>query len=916
MLLGRAPEQRRIDELLVDARGGVSGALVLVGEAGIGKTALLEYAEERAGGFRILRARGVASEAELPFAALLDVCRPVLDLLERIEPQQSDVLRATFGLRGESGAAPFAIGAATLSLLATAAEEQPLLLLVDDAHWLDRSSADALEFAVRRMHADAAAALFATRPGEGRPFSGRDLPELELAGLDSSSAAALVERTTGGELDAALRAEVLELARGNPLALLELPRQPAWRELESGPLRIGKQLERAFAARAASLPPATHAALAVAAAGTSGDLGVLGAALNELGLSLEALEPAEAAGLVSLEHAALQFRHPLVRSALYHAADPAERRRVHAALARAHRGDDESAWHLAASTIGPDARAAAALERVATTASGRSGFAAAAAAYERAARLSDRRDDRLRRLTAAADSAWLAGRTPHALALVREAISLAEDAAHHGALLHLRGTIEKDVGDPEHAHRTLAEAATLLVETDPRRACAALNLAIGASFAAGDIERAVALGERGLEIAESDRPDQLLFASLSRGVSLLMAGQPEEGLPFVQRAAASVDDGELVADEPGRLVWSAVAALWLGDVTALRARSGRAVDWARERSSVSVIAHAARLVARAEIITGRWRTARAFLAESLEAARISGQSQQEAETLAVLAWLDAAQGRAAACRAHANEGLEIAERHNLQWRNGLLGALVLLDLGTGVEQRSPGLVRFREWLAERPLLREAPANGSPLPDVIEALVRLGDRDAAQELLAPFAGEAERLGQPFPRAVALRCRALLADEGSYPDYFEQALGLHALDANVFALARTRLAYGERMRRSGRRVDSRGQLRDALAVFERLEAIPWAERASRELRATGERVRAREPSRSEELTPQELQIAALAAEGKTNREVGARLFLSPKTIEWHLGKIYRKLGVGSRAELAKALDTHAPAQTSPG
>jgi DNA-binding CsgD family transcriptional regulator len=245
-----------------------------------------------------------------------------------------------------------------------------------------------------------------------------------------------------------------------------------------------------------------------------------------------------------------------------------------------------------------------------------------------------------------------------------------------------------------------------------------------------------------------------------------------------------------------------------------------------------------------------------------------------------------------------------------------LGALLLLDLGLGVEQRSPGLVRLREWLAESPLLRDAPANSSPVPDLIEALVRLGEADEARELLAPLADEAERLGQPFPRAVAHRCRALLADERSHAAYFEQALELHALDRNVFALARTRLAYGERLRRSGRRIDSRTQLRDALAAFERLEAIPWAERARRELRATGERVRARAPSTREELTPQELQIAVLAAKGKTNREVGARLFLSPKTIEWHLGKIYRKLGVGSRAELVTALDAHAPAQTSAG
>ena len=912
VLVGRGSEQRRIDTVLDAAREGMSAALVLVGEPGIGKTALLEHAAASAADFRILRARGVQSEAELAFAALLELCRPILDRLDRLEPRQAEALRATFGLGEEQGPTPFAIGAATLSLLAAAAEERPLLLLVDDAHWLDPGSADALAFAVRRLRADAVAALFATRPGEGRPFSGRELPELELERLDASSAATLLAGARE-ELDPAERARVLDLAHGNPLALLEFPRHPDVREAHPEPVQIGKQLERAFRARADALPEPTRRALVVAAAANTGELGVLRTALARLELSLETLEPAEAAGLVSLDAAVLTFRHPLVRSALYHAADPPERRRAHAALAAALADDDRGAWHLAAAAVGPDVRAATALERAADTATRRSGFAAAAAAYERAARLSERREDRLRRLSAAADSAWLAGRPAHALALIEEALAHARDDACHGELLHLRGTIEHFAGDPARAHATLEEAAALLADSNRHLACLALTQANGSLLALGEVTRAAVLSERLLDIGDPDQPEDYLLTSLARGAVLLMDGRPEEGLPFLRRAAEAIAEHELMSSNPRNLPWAALTAFWLGDVASMASYAAAAAGWARERAAITTLAFAARLLARAQLITGEWRASRASLAESLDSARISGQINQQVETLGTLAWLDAAQGRAEECRRNVEEARALADSVNLRWRNDLLRALVLLELGVGVVEPSP-LERLRRMLGDPPLLRDTPANATA-PEFVEAFVRAGDTDAATELLAPFADEAERVGQAFPQAVALRCRALLAVEGSYEGEFERALELHALDENVFATARTRLAYGERLRRSGRRIDAREQLNHALDVFERLDAVPWAERARGELRATGERVRARGPATSEELTPQELQVAMLVADGKTNREVGARLFLSPKTIEWHLGHVYRKFGIRSRSELTRALGVQQPVSAGP-
>ena len=902
MLIGRGNEQRRIDVLLDAAREGMSAALVLVGEPGIGKTALLEHAASSAAGFRILRARGVQSEAELAFAALLELCRPILDGLERLEPRQAEALRATFGLSEESSPTPFAIGAATLSLLAAAAEERPLLLLVDDAHWLDPGSADALVFAVRRLRADAVAALFATRPGEGRPFSGRELPELELERLDASSAATLLAGVRK-ELDPAERARVLDLAHGNPLALLEFPRHPGLEDVHAEPVQIGKQLEQAFRARADTLPEPTRRALVVAAAASTSELGVLRTALASVELSLESLEPAEAAGLVSLDAAVLAFRHPLVRSALYHATDPAERRRAHAALAAALGDDDRSAWHLGAAAVGPDDQAAAALERAADTATRRSGFAAAAAAYERAARLSERREDRLRRLGTAADSAWLAGRTAHALALIEEALALASHDAPRGELLHLRGTIEHFGGDPARAAATLEEAAALLAVGDRRLACLSLTQAIGSLLALGEITRAVVLSERLLKIGDPDQPDEYLLTSLSCGAVLLMDGRPEDGLPFLRRGAKAIAEHDLLSGNPRNLPWAALTAFWLGDTASMASYAAASARWAREHAAVATLAFGARLLARTQLITGEWRAARATLAESLDNARISGQMNQQLETLGTLAWLDAAQGRAEECRRNVEEARVLADGANLRWRNDLLRALVLLELGGGVVEPSP-LERLRRTLGDPPLLRDTPANATA-PEFVEAFVRVGDPDAATELLAPFADEAERTGQAFPQAVALRCRGLLAGEGSYEGEFERSLEFHARDENIFATARTRLAYGERLRRSGRRIDAREQLNQALGVFESLEAVPWAERARSELRATGERVRARGPATSEELTPQELQVAMHVAGGKTNREVGAQLFLSPKTIEWHLGHVYRKLGIRSRAQLARKL-----------
>jgi DNA-binding CsgD family transcriptional regulator len=908
VLLGRAAEQGRIDALLARARSGRSETLVLIGDPGIGKTALLEYAAAHAPDFRMGRTRGVESETELAFVGLLDLCRPFLGLLDRLEPQQADILRATFGLGGEQEATAFAIGAATLSLLAAAAEDDPVLLLVDDAHWLDRGSADVLAFAVRRLDADAVAALIATRPSEGRPYVRRDFPELELRGLDEAAAAKLLAREAGATLDSVSTRAILDLATGNPLALLELPHEAGAATGGAEPVRLGRRLERAFTGRADALPEATRRALLLAAVSDVAELHVVRAALEQLSLSLDELEPAESAGLVLLDGGVLRFRHPLVRSAIYHAGDPIERRRAHAAVASALGDDERAAWHLAASAVGPDASAAAALDRAAEVALGRSGFAAAAAAYEQAARLSDQARDRVRRLSAGADAAWLAGRTEQAFALIEDALGHAEGPALRGGLLHTRGTIEHFVGDAARAHWTLEEAANLLAEVDPRQASLSLTEAVGSALFTGEVERAVELGERAVAIADAERLDQQVFASIPRGASLLLAGRPEEGLPFLERAAAAAR-GEALDEDPRNLTWAALAGWWVGDGTLMAAKADGAVAWARGHAALAALPWAAMVHGLGLIMTGRWREARAALIEGVEAGRLTAQEGHLAMVLSQLAWLDAAQGRAEECRANVDEGLALAEAHGLLWiRNWLLRALVVLDLALGVEEDSPGVKRLRAAFVERPL-RDPPAT-SAWPDLIEALLRLDETNDALSLLETYASEAERLGDPLARALAARCRAIMADGSAFEGGFKRALALHSGARNPFEEARTRLVYGERLRRGGRRIDAREQLRPSLVVFERLGAEPWAARARTELRASGLRLRRRDPAGRDELTPQEVQIAMVVAEGKTNREVGAQLFLSPKTVEWHLGNIYRKLAVRSRAELARDLRESTP------
>jgi DNA-binding CsgD family transcriptional regulator len=891
-LLGREGERAVLDGLVAGAREGRSGALVLRGEAGIGKSALLDYAAARAHDVTVVRALGVESEAELEFSALLDVCRPLLDWLAYLPARQADALRGALGLGPCRPVDRFAIGAATLNLLATASAQAPVLVLVDDAQWLDRSSADALLFAARRLDRERVAVVLAAREDDAGPrFEAPGLDSLALGGLGEDAIAELLGATP--EVASAVRAATA----GNPLATLEVrpsltAAQLAGLEPLVDPLPAGATMERAFAARAASLPHHARTALLVAAVSPSTGLGPVVAALAELGAGPAALEQAEDAGLIRIELDRVAFRHPLVRSAVFHAASPSERRAAHRALAGSTR-DDERAWHLAGAALGPDEEAAAALAEAARRTRARSGYAGAASALERAARLTPDAADRRARLQEAAEAAWLAGRRDAGIALVEEALDGAADPLERARMLHLRGHIERLAGNLAEAIDLLREAATLAEPVDPATAVTMLGEAATAALHAGLPAAALDAGERARALAPADGSAADFQADFALAQALYANGRAAEGEPRLERMLRALAARPGV-DDPVDLILGSIAAAFVDRAEHGLELAERAIALAREQGAYASLHRALGAAGANARRLGRWDEAYAYTSEALALARESGQTTIVAHTLTHLAFIDAARGDEARTRAHIGEALELGERLGVtaDWPER---ALALLELTLG---------RFEEAAARLERLElSAVEHGSTADgaDLVEAYVRLGDEERARTAFSRRESYGPRAGAADAGASAARCRGLLAGDDEFEAHFRDALALHEQAADAFAAARTRLALGERLRRAGRRIDAREELRAALDAFTALGAEPWAGRARAELQASGATLRRRAAHEGEELTPQERQIAAHVAQGKTNKEVAAALFLSHKTVDFHLGRVYRKLNVRSRGEL---------------
>lgn len=915
MLYGRARECTQIDQLLAAARERRSQALVVRGEPGIGKSALLGYAAEQASGLQILRTAGIQAESQLPFAAVHNLLLTVLDRADAIPERQNAALLSAFGLGPATAEDRFLISLAVLSILAEVAEAAPLLCLVDDAQWLDEPSADALTFAARRVQAEGIVVLFAARDDPTKPFVAQCLPELRIGGIDPSAAGVLLAEHTGAPVAASVRDRLVADTLGNPLALAESARslsaaQIAGRDPLPDQLPVGHDLERLFLDRAAELPADTQTVLLVAAAHDTGQLDTVLRAAEVLGVEAaaldQALEQAETSGLLKIDSAVVSFVHPLVRSAIYRNAVTARRQEVERALADvldAAVDADRKAWHLAKAAAGPDPEVADALHAAAERARARGGHAAAAAAFDRAAALTTEPELAAARLAEAANAAWLAGQPDRARTLLDQAAALAGAPALRARVEHLRGSIEGDCGTPSAAYAILIAGSELVMSADPARAAQMLSDAGLFAWAGGDLARLSDVSRRFEELPSSD--DGLagfVGAHIIVGLAGLLRGDTSSTAARLRQAA----DLAGASKEPRALTGAAAGAMFVGDDVRAIDLFCTAVALTRTAAEAANLPRLLAPLAMVETMTNRYAAALADATEGLRLAEETGQHNPAAHLRSVLALIAAVQGRAQDCRDLATAALTRAIGQRLGPHAAIASwALALLDLGAG---RAHEAFDRLEALAGA-----APGEGNQIvmlmatADLVEAAARTQHQAAATAATKKLQWWATDTGAPWANALAARCHGLLAVDSASPDdqdrHFAEALRLHAPVGRPFDMARTQLLYGENLRRRRRRADARKYLRAAHETFERLGATPWAEQAGKELLATGETARKRDVGTADQLTPQELQIARFVSRGETNRSIATLLFLSPRTVDYHLRKIFAKLGLTSRAELIR-------------
>ncbi|MFC7624688.1 ATP-binding protein [Microlunatus sp. GCM10028923] len=905
MLYGRAEELARIAGLLADARNGRSGALVVRGEAGAGKTALINHAAAT-DGVRLLRATAVDTESDLPYSGLHLLLRGHLDGLDAGPDGQTAALRNALGLGPPSGrdtADRFLVGLAVLTLLARLAEDRPLLCLVDDAHWLDHDSAEALLFAGRRLESEGVVIIFAARDDD-RPFPATGLAELRLARLDDALADRLIADRSP-DLAAAVRPAIIRQAQGNPLALVELastltPEQQSGESpvLPVGTLPVTDRVRRSFRDRLNLLPESTRRLLGLAAA-DAGELDLVLAAGRSLDLTLAAVDPAESAGLVRIEDGRVVFRHPLLRAVAYRELPEAARLSVHRALATefAERRDPvRQAWHLAAAAIGPDDAAAEALERSARRIRSRGGYAAESVAYERAARLSSDPAERGRRLAAAAFAAADAGQRQRVSQLAGRARDQLVDPLARARLAEAEARIAAAHGDAARAHVALAYAAAATAESGDQVGAVALSFdAATTAWLAGDLAAVAEIARHSTEAAAEGARGPLWRATV--GLGHLAADDAADGLPWL----GALIDGVRSARRTGGLQQRAQLAIWdllVGDDDAAYSTAVDLERDARDRGAIGVLPAALTLVTRAQLFRGRHREAWASAAEGLRIARDTDQQQAVALLTGTQAYLAAIEGDQPRVR-------ELAARLATARDAGSLGMLAvsedLLDLALG---RPEAVVRrAREFDHDAPVARTMMLIHR-MPDLVEAAVQADDHDLARAFDRRIQAWAPLTGQAWSAAVAARCAALI-NPASADDHFARAVRLHLAGGRPFERARTELLYGEWLRRARRRAEAAPLLESALEHFDRMGARPWADRAGSELRAAGRRRPATAESPAADLgqlTAQELQVVRMAAQGLTNKAIGARLFLSHRTVAYHLHKAFPKLGVASRGELA--------------
>ncbi|WP_460717306.1 helix-turn-helix transcriptional regulator [Nocardia heshunensis] len=893
MLFGREVEIGWIEDLLRNAESGHSGTLAFIGDAGEGKTALLEHAAHTVGAdWQILHCAGVESESELLFAGLqclLGSGRTGDLPIDSLPDNQAAALRGAIGLAPPTAPVDrFQVGLATMSLLAELSTAGPLLCLIDDAQWLDQASADALRFAARRLGSETIVVLFAGRTGFTVPGVRTEHP----APLDTEAARRLLA-DRWPELETEAAARILDEAMGNPLALLELPAMDP-DVLRVGPLPLPARLRSGFEHRIAAQPAAVRTVLLVVAAEETCDLGLILRALAELGLTDQDLAAAEVSGMVVVDDGRVRFQHPLQRAAAYHSAAFTDRRAVHAALGAVLSGDpDRRAWHLAAAASGPDETIAAALEIAAEHARERAGYSCASTAMERAAGFTPEPDRRGARLARAAEWAAEAGRSERAMRLAQAAEELPLGPGGRARIGAARALMAFDACALGRARALWMRAGEEVAATDSERAAIMLVAAARAAYMQGDLTGVRQARERLAMLRLPAAARTTLLGALDGPLSMA-GGDLDTGIGMIRATVARTRSMSL--DVPSVPLNLAGQALLIGDVADARDLMTRLMEEVRARGMIGWFPATSAYLGNAELMLGRLCEAGTALTEGLRIARDVDQPTWVDYSEAVLAVLAAMRGDERTCRALAIHGLSSGEDNfvnitHTEW------ALGLLDLGLGNYEaaldRLEALHRIKDrvrghWVH---LLR----------DLVEAAVRLRRPERAADAMAEIERWAAALGSPFAEAIALRGRAALHGDGAA---YEQALKLQAAEGLWYDHARTALLYGEWLRRERRRADARVHLRRAAEIFERMGASLWAERARTELRAAGEST---DPTpstdRTATLTPQELQVVRLAAAGATNKEIAARLFLSPKTIGHHLYRAFPKLGVSSRMELAR-------------
>jgi DNA-binding CsgD family transcriptional regulator len=910
-LHGRTRERDRLDSLLASTRAGDSQVLVIRGEAGVGKTALLDYLRERATGCQIGEATGVESEMELAFAGLHQLCAPMLGRLGRLPVRQRDALATAFGRGDGNPPDRFLVALAVLSLLAEIAEEMPLICLVDDAHWLDQVSKQTLAFVARRLLAEQVAIVFAVRdPSDESDLNG--LPELSIQGLAEADAGRLLDSVIRGPIDPRVRNRIIAETRGNPLALLELPR--AWTAAEladgfdqSSPMPLAGRIEHGFLRHLEGLPERSRRLLLLAAAEPLGDASLLWRAAPALGIGADAADPAEAAGLIEIG-ARVRFRHPLVRAAVYRLASAEDRQRAHRALGEATDANldaDRRAWHRASAAPLPDEAVAVELERSADRAQRRGGLAAAAALLERAARLTPEPRQRAERELIAARAKRDAGALDVALGLLAAVEAGPPDVLRAAEVQHLRGQIAFDQRRAADAARLLLDAARRLQPLDADLSRETYLEALAAAMWASGPDAPEALRDA----AEAARAAPPAAQSL-RAIDVVLDALAtrftdgyEAAAPLLARALEIVRSLEEGGEDATGMSWlvgnraGGIIATELWEFDSLRVLGERQVQRARETGALVQLQFALNFLASNLLLAGELSAAAALIDEDLTIAAATGRPPV-AYTRMLLAALRGAEQEASELIAAARDQAAALGQGRIVTFADYASAVLCNGLGKYDAARDAAFRVFeRDVVGGYQMLATA--------ELAEAASRTGDRRLIEAALERMSEHARATPTDWALGIEARLQALIDDGAGTEAAYRASIDHLARTAVRVEAARSHLLYGEWLRRQGRRVDARAQLRAAHDMLASMGLDGFSERARRELQATGETVRKRIDESRGDLTAQEQQIARLARDGLSNPEIGSRLFLSPRTVEWHLGKAYLKLGISSRRQLGAVL-----------